>query len=138
MFKSDLDFGLSGEKEMIDILCKDSPDSVVSLPPNIRFKGWDFEIDEVKYEVKTDRMSHKTGNLVVEVECNKKPSGLSTTDADYWIFNLDKMDKYVIIGIKPLKELIKDTKKIYGGYRRKSVLHVLPIEDIPEEYIKTK
>jgi hypothetical protein len=138
MFKSDLEFGVSGEKEMIDIICKNNPESVVILPPNGRFKGWDFEIDEVKYEVKTDRMSHKTGNLVVEVECNNKPSGLSTTDANYWIFNLDKMDKYVVIKTEQLKELIVDTKKINGGYRKKSVLHVLPIENIPEQYIKTK
>ena len=30
--------------------------------------------------------SQETGNYVIETEFNNKPSALSTTEADYWVF----------------------------------------------------
>tara|TARA_R100001443_G_scaffold35589_8_gene49396 strand:- start:6814 stop:7248 length:435 start_codon:yes stop_codon:yes gene_type:complete len=41
-----------------------------------------------KLEVKTDFKAYKTGNIAIEVECNGKPSGISTTEADWWLFNI--------------------------------------------------
>jgi hypothetical protein len=35
-------------------------------------------------------MSQQTGNLVVEIEYNDKPSGLSTTKAYRWVFHTGK------------------------------------------------
>ena len=37
-------------------------------------------------EVKADEKSKYTGNLVVEIEFNGKPSALSTTTAAWWVF----------------------------------------------------
>jgi hypothetical protein len=37
-----------------------------------------------KLEIKTDFMARKTGNLAIEVASNGKPSGISTTTADWW------------------------------------------------------
>ena len=37
-------------------------------------------------EVKSDEKSKYTGNIVVEIEFNGKPSALSTTEADYWVW----------------------------------------------------
>ncbi|NIQ14577.1 MAG: hypothetical protein GTO02_09305 [Candidatus Dadabacteria bacterium] len=40
---------------------------------------------EVKVEVKADRQAWKYGNLCIEIESNNIPSGLSITEADYWL-----------------------------------------------------
>lgn len=52
------------------------------------FKDYDIFIPEIQkgIEVKSDLMSKDTGNIVVEIEFNGKPSALSTTKADYWIW----------------------------------------------------
>ena len=52
------------------------------------FKGYDLFIPEVgvRIEVKRDVKSQETGNIVVEIEYGGKPSALSTTEADYWVF----------------------------------------------------
>jgi|TARA_R110001632_G_scaffold66060_2_gene156248 hypothetical protein len=52
------------------------------------FKDYDLFVPEVNksIEVKSDEKSIETGNIVVEVEFNGKPSALSTTKADYWVW----------------------------------------------------
>lgn len=55
-------------------------------------KDWDIYIPSLDegVEVKYDPMSQKTGNLVVEIEYNDKPSALSTTKAYRWVFHTGK------------------------------------------------
>lgn len=52
------------------------------------FKDYDIHIPEIDttVEVKMDYKSKDTGNIVVEIEFNGKPSALSVTKADYWVF----------------------------------------------------
>ena len=52
------------------------------------FKYYDIWIPEfgVAVEVKGDRKSLETGNIVIEIEMGGKPSALSTTKAQYWVF----------------------------------------------------
>ena len=52
------------------------------------FKDYDLYVPEVEksIEVKSDQKSQETGNILVEVEFNNKPSALSTTKADYWVW----------------------------------------------------
>lgn len=51
------------------------------------FKEWDIFVPEIgiAIEVKSDEKSKYTGNIVIEVEFDGKPSALSTTKADYWV-----------------------------------------------------
>ena len=51
-------------------------------------KEWDIFIPELDkgVEVKQDMKSNFTGNLVIELEMNGKPSALSTTKAEWWVF----------------------------------------------------
>lgn len=53
-----------------------------------RFKGYDIWIPEIakSIEVKSDQKSKYTGNIVIEIEFNGKPSALMTTTADFWVF----------------------------------------------------
>ena len=52
------------------------------------FKDYDLYVPEVNksIEVKSDEKSKYTGNILVEVEFDNKPSALSTTKADYWVW----------------------------------------------------
>ena len=63
--------------------------------------NWDIFIPEINdgVEVKMDYKSKETGNLVVEVEMNDKPSALSITKSKYWVF----VTGYRYIWIKPIQ-----------------------------------
>ena len=76
---------------------------IVSFCDDYRY---DFITSEnVKYEVKTDVMSLKTGNYYVEFFGYNKPSALSISEADYYIFN--NMTDYYMISVVELKRLVK-------------------------------
>lgn len=72
--------------------------------------------DNIKYEVKTEPASLKTNNFFIEFEGYGKPSGINTTEANYYIIN-DTIT-YYLISVDKLKLLIehkpiiqtKDTK----------------------------
>jgi hypothetical protein len=70
-------------------------------------------------EVKNDRIVHKTGNIFIEYESRGKPSGLSTTTADYWIYRMNELDIAFIIPTDKLKnicrEYLKEKKYIRNG-----------------------
>lgn len=67
-------------------------------------KEYDIYIPEndTKIEVKFDKKSLQTGNIVVEIEMFNKPSALFTTKSDYWVF----CDGHELMWITPTK--IKD------------------------------
>ena len=95
-----------------------------------------------KIEVKTERDIWKTtGNIAIEIRCNGKPSGLSTTEADTWIHLLAY--KGVIEGGFLLKVVrIKDEiKKLHkegtlnlkmGGDNNASQMVLIPITQLFE------
>ena len=88
--------------------------------------------DKLRYEVKTDVMSLKTNNLFIEFEGYKKPSGISISKANYYIF-CDTID-YYLIQTQKLKEILNNVlnKKIvstknkltYGYLVREEVIFV--------------
>ena len=96
--------------------------------------------DGGRVEVKTERnIWATTGNIAIEIKCRYNPSGLSTTDADYWI-HLLALDDDVFGGFifptqklkERIKELLKDkTAKIqYGGDDNASKLVLIPINKL--------
>ena len=84
-FKRDLSRGEQIEHKVLSILRKTYPKA---YKVEGYFKGYDLFVPEVSksIEVKSDEKSKYTGNIVVEVEFNGKPSALSTTEADYWVW----------------------------------------------------
>jgi len=79
MFRKDLNFGQHYEQLWASTL--ENPE----MSPLCIFSDWDIKTDKETYEVKADRLVHKYGNFFIEYECSGKPSGISTTQADYWI-----------------------------------------------------
>jgi len=87
-------------------------------------KEWDIYIPELSFgiEVKSDKKSMHTGNIVIEIEFNGKPSALSTTKSKYWViydgynykwFLVDDIKKCIkeIEGDKALDDFKKSIEK---------------------------
>ena len=93
-----------------------------------------------KVEVKTERdIWKKTGNVAIELRCNGKPSGISTTEANVWIHLLAY--KGVIKGgylfmVDELKALIKkrhkegNLKMVMGGDNNASQMALIPRKEL--------
>lgn len=92
-YRFDLDIGKGeiAEKMLAEVLCGDNV--------------------HVTIESKRDFKVTKTGNVAVEQESRGKPSGINTSEADWWIFVLDGCDyrMEVFIGIRRsrLRKLLK-------------------------------
>lgn len=93
MFYEDLKRGKYHEKRILKKLQKKYPKANIIQGYCKDYDIWVPEID-CGVEVKFDEMSKKTGNIVVEIEFNGKPSALSTTKAKYWIITDGEKDKW--------------------------------------------
>lgn len=110
-FYHDLDFGTKGEDWINEIFS-----------------------DGTKIEVKTDTKAHETGNLFVEVYSRGKPSGISTTEANYWIFIIYFKSYCLILQTEKLKQLCRYYHSIKGfvngGDNNTSKGVLIPIKSI--------
>lgn len=130
-FNRDLKFGEKYEKIFLD-----SRKNVVSYKKiNGQFKPYDLEIlyengKTIKYEVKADRQSHITGNIAIEFKCNNKDSGITATEAKYYIYYIIKDDEIIDrykISVKKIKQFINEkkySKIIFGGDGFKSQMYL--------------
>ena len=70
---------------------------------------YDFETSgNLKYEVKTDHLCNKTGNYYIEFMGYGKPSGISISEANFYILT-NVIDYHLIETIK-LKDICKNKK----------------------------
>ena len=88
-----------------------------------------------KYELKTDRMAHKTGNVYVEFKSRGKDSGISTSKSDTWIFKIvSNGDRHLFsihIPLSRLKKLVsKDYRVVPGGDNLTSKGYLVPMTDL--------
>lgn len=106
-FKHDLAEGKLVEKKHLSIIQKKYPDAYMI---DGYCKEWDIFIPSknMGVEIKSDKMSQSTGNIVVEINFNNKPSALSTTKSKYWIF--DTGLKSMTVEVNDLKNLVKQFK----------------------------
>ena len=132
-FKRDLSRGEQIEHKVLSILRKTYPKA---YKVEGYFKGYDLFVPEVSksIEVKSDEKSKYTGNIVVEVEFNGKPSALSTTEADYWVwwdgysltwFTVDLIKKCIEETNPPLCRFVGkgDSKEKKASLIKKDVLY---------------
>ena len=116
-FDLDLKFGLAWEEQVRKI----------------------FE-DDGRIEVKTERdIWHKTGNIAVEIGYKDRPSGLSTTDAKWWIQVLTVQGEFhtaLIFKVENFRKLVKqlvETGKadiVKGGDGAQSELVRVPLKEL--------
>ena len=89
-----------------------------------------------KIEVKTEKDKWKTtGNIVIEYESRGKPSGIITTEADFWIHNLAFGDSIVFSLILPVTTLRRyiaqqNPRSVRGGDDMTSKLYLIKLTDL--------
>lgn len=83
-FKESLRIGKTIEQIVLGIIQRKYPKAYII---DGKFKDYDILVPEnnSKIEVKSDQKSKHTDQFVIEVEMNGKPSGITSTTADYWI-----------------------------------------------------
>ena len=92
-----------------------------------------------RIEVKTERgLWTKTGNIVIEFESRNKPSGIQTTEAEYWFHNLEKDGQVLCTIVLPtavLREYIKTNMPsvVRGGDNFTSLLYKINLKDLFEK-----
>jgi hypothetical protein len=87
----------------------------------------------LKVEIKSDRRSSETGNIFIEVYSRDKKSGISTTNADYWIYRVDDNDSAFIVSTQRLKNLVKlnfNGTFVKGGDNNTSLGVLIPIKNL--------
>ena len=87
------------------------------------------------FELKTDRMAHKTGNVYVEFQSRGKDSGIRTSKSDTWIFKIvSKGDMHLFsvqIPLTRLKKLVStDYRIVPGGDNLTSRGYLVPLTDL--------
>ena len=138
-FKKDLKYGTTGEKIVAMYMAINGMSIVRDESTNTK----DYDIvmyspkaDKNLYmEVKTDNYvdnENDTGNIAIEIRYRGKPSGISTTKADWWIYYMPEIsfnnlwmmecDKLK----RSIKENIKDLKVVKGGDNNWSELVLIP------------
>jgi|TARA_R100001443_G_C3300955_1_gene165272 hypothetical protein len=112
-FDIDLEYGKVREKKIADML------------------------QNKKIEVKSERdMWKRTGNIAIEFESYGKPSGINSTESDYWFHNLCiGSDTFctLVFDTKSLKRIINnlDYKKVVnGGDHNASKMYLLNIQKL--------
>ena len=89
-----------------------------------------------KIEVKTERDKWKdTGNIVIEFESRGRPSGIATTEADYWFHNLAMGEDIIMTLVFPTKTLRNYLAKnmprmVRGGDDMTSRLYLINLKDL--------
>ena len=116
-----------------------------------KFKPYDLIITHksktYKIEVKSDRQAGRTGNMAIEYECNNKPSGITSTEADFYIYFIIYMDDIQEDGLPreecykiPIKKLIKIAEKcrnVRGGDGNRSCMYLVN-KSLVQKYLINK
>ena len=94
-------------------------------------------LDNKKIEVKCERdVWQKTGNISIEYESYGKPSGINSTEADYWFHNLCiGKDTFatIVFETKSLKHIIDNLdykKTVVGGDHMASKMYLLNLQKL--------
>ena len=129
-FKNDLAIGHSVEDAVCAKIKKKYPKAYVKKGYCKEYDIYVPEIDK-KVEVKQDKKSNYTNNIVVEIEMPLgTPSALSTTKSDYWVF--DDGEIYIWITPDTLRQVVKPFTpvKFIGNGDNKEKLAYLIKKDI--------
>ena len=90
-----------------------------------------------KVEVKTDRIAYHTKRFAIEYEYKGKPSGISTTEADYWAFVIPQTGSIIFTRTDTLKQLCRKCYAMgyntVGGDNNASKIVLVPIWMLTQE-----
>jgi len=120
VFYSDLKVGKYYENIILKKINKKYPNAYIVKG---YCKEWDIFIPELKIgvEVKSDKKSLHTGNIVIEIEFNNKPSALSTTKSKYWVI-YDGLN-YNWFNVNDIRKCIKENNLYYREFIGRGDIH---------------
>lgn len=113
-FDKDYEDGNNIEKLVLNLILKKYPKAYIKKG---YFKGWDIHIPEIDktVEVKFDRVAETGKNILIEIESNNEPSGMSTTKADFWVI-YDNI-KFYWFKTEQIKKCIYENKLHWREYK---------------------
>ena len=111
-----------------------------------KFKPYDIidNSSKIKYEIKSDKITYKSGNICIEYKCNNVDSGITSTESNYYYYyavniysNRDYERFYIIPTDVIKKEILKCTyfKSLYGGDGNRSQFYLFK-EKIFQNYLQ--
>lgn len=128
-FNNDLAFGNKGERIFAKYLERKGY-TILGFNDDYKYDILaEFKSHKVKFEVKYDR--YKSNNFVLELfDCRRlKPTGLSCTEADFFVTIFEHEQEMWIIKTEELKEIAKQSARkstiIGGGDDNKTVMLLL-------------
>lgn len=130
-FSKDLKIAKKTEEEVAKLLEKFYNAEIKEFKTNSEYDILaNIEGKDLKFEVKEDFMCVDTGNVALEFESRGKPSGISSTDADFYIYKLVMKDgpEYIMHSVKTLKMMIEKKKYfriVIGGDRGSNTMNYL-------------
>ena len=78
----------------------------------------------------------QVGNFFIEYKCRDKPSGITTSTADYWVlYNVTNNEDCYIVPTIEIKKIIKKKeyfKKVSGGDGWKSKGYLIKVSSFKE------
>lgn len=116
---------------------------------NIKYNNdyrWDICITDTSnnkvsyFEIKTDVYKIDTGNMAIEIRYRGRPSGISKTKAEYFIYYYRDSGNMYVIKCDELKDLIKQNieklKVVMGGDDNQSELVLIDREQYADYFTK--
>ena len=131
-FKKDLPIALRTEQEVATLL-ETKGNKIVGFNDN---KDYDIKLVSRTgitrtVEVKEDFTCERTGNVGLEYSCRGRPSGISISKADFYVYKLHEPNKtinFYIFTTKTLKQMITDKlffRTVNGGDEGSNSLNYL-------------
>ena len=145
-FKEDLTEGEKGEELVLQLLTK-SPQNktVIDVRKDIYFQDLDIDFLAekhsgvvIKYEVKTDRLAHKTGNLVYEETTSGNIGCLAKSHADYILYYLSQSNELYGFWLIDMRNYIKETQPELVEMGDNAEGYLLKIKDLTSKDIIRK
>lgn len=145
-FKEDLTEGEKGEELVYKLLCQSSQNkTVMDVRNDIYFQDLDIDFLAekhsgivIKYEVKTDRLAHKTGNLVYEETTSGNIGCLAKSHADYILYYLSQSNELYGFWLIDMRNYIEETKPQLVDMGDNAEGYLLKISDLISKKIIKK
>lgn len=121
-FAEDLSFGREGEAVVRNLLeSSGNFDYVIDCSNDKYFQQKDIDVLALvndghiaKYEVKTDRKAHETGNIAFELRTNGNIGCLAKTEADFVMYYIEGNDRVYCFNAEQMRRYLRTKRfKLY-------------------------
>jgi hypothetical protein len=111
-FRKDLTQGEMGELEIGKYLQQHNGLTILEYNKDYRYDIIaEKDGKQITFEIKTDRYEYfkgyKTFNMFIELTCSNKDSGITKTEADYFIYYYPDFNEFYFISVNDLRNLIQ-------------------------------